>query len=169
VTDSPIVITGAAAATCLGLDRKKIWAAVVQGQCGMGEMKALEIPHPPEKSGGQCPELPGEFEPGLPREVRYLRWTLRDALSDAGLGSALPYEPARCGIMLGTTLHGMRAAGQYLRSQDFSPLKDFLAAHTLAGASAGFGLKGFSATTCSACSSSLGAIALAVTLLRAGD
>ena len=38
----PIVITGAALATSLGLTRDATWQAVLQGRCGMGPMTALE-------------------------------------------------------------------------------------------------------------------------------
>src|SRR5205823_5886705 len=120
--------------------------------------------------GGQAPNLPGDDEPGTPREVRYLRHALRDALADAGFAEGkLPYPPERCGLIIGTTLHGMRAGGQFLRTGDFEPLRNFLAASTLRMAARGLTVEGLAATTCSACSSSLGSIALAVTLLRSGQ
>jgi 3-oxoacyl-[acyl-carrier-protein] synthase II len=101
--------------------------------------------------------------------VRYLRWTIERALAEAGALDALPYEPHRCGFMLGTTLHGMRAAGQFLRSGDYAPLEHFLAGRTLESAAKGLAPTGLAATTCSACSSSLGSIALGTTLLRTGQ
>lgn len=168
--DDAVVITGAGMVTCLGLDRRATWSAVRQGRCGMGPMPALEQPLPAGKNGGQAPELPADETPGQPREVRYLRRALVDALRDAGLTpGALPVDPARAGLMLGTTLHGMRAGGEHLRTGDYQPLAKFLAASTARAASLGLGLDGFSATTCSACSSALGAIALGVTLLREGQ
>jgi 3-oxoacyl-[acyl-carrier-protein] synthase II len=164
------VITGSALATSLALTRDETWEAILRGRCGMGAMSALETALPAGKDGGQAVDLPADYAPGLPREVRYLRWTIEGALRDAGVaGTALPYAPERCGYMLGTTLHGMRAAGQYLRTGDFGTLKNFLAGHTLRDAVAGLGPTGLAATTCSACSSSLGAIALAVTLLETGE
>ncbi|QOV91810.1 beta-ketoacyl-[acyl-carrier-protein] synthase family protein [Humisphaera borealis] len=170
----PIVITGAGMVTCLGLDRQSTWEAVRQGRCGIGPLTALEQPAPDGKHGGQAPELPVDESPGEPREVRYLRRAIVDALRDAGItrpnvaAGTLPYAPERCGLIMGTTLHGMRAAGDYLRTGDTSPLARFLAASVLKSATRGLGIEGFSATTCSACSSSLGAIALGVTLLREG-
>ena len=165
----PILITGAALATCLGLDRESTWHAVQAGKCGMRPLTALESSLPLDKLGGQALDLPSDFRPDEPREVRYLAWTIGQALREAECADSLPYPPHRCGILLGTTLHGMRAAGQYLRSNSFEPLRSFLASHTLARACAGFDLDGFAATTCSACSSSLGAIALAVTMLQSGE
>lgn len=169
-----IVITGAGMVTCLGLDRHRTWEAVKQGRCGIGPLTALEQPAPDGKHGGQAPELPEDESPGQPREVRYLRRSIIDALRDAGIPSAdiaagrLGYAPERCGLMMGTTLHGMRAAGDYLRTGDTAPLARFLAASVLRSSAQGLGIEGFAATTCSACSSSLGAIALGVSLLQEG-
>src|SRR5580765_830163 len=102
----PIVITGAAIASCLGLTRQETWAAVRAGQCGMRPLTALESPLSPDKLGGQALDLPADYRPDEPREVRYLSWTMRDALREAGAADTLPYPSHRCGIMLGTTLHG---------------------------------------------------------------
>src|SRR4051812_1960389 len=102
-----IVITGAEIVTCLGASREETWRGVVAGRCGMGPLKALESPLPPDKVGGQAVDLPAEYEPESPREVRYLKWTIERALAEAGASPTLPYDPQRCGLMLGTTLHGM--------------------------------------------------------------
>jgi 3-oxoacyl-[acyl-carrier-protein] synthase II len=167
---SNIVITGAGMVTPLGLTRHETWGAVLRGACGCGPLSAMEQPLPAGKDGGQAPELPGEPEPGTPREVRYLRKALHDALADAGLEPGkLPYAAERCGLMIGTTLHGMRAGGQFLRSNDFEALRSFLAASTLRASAKELGVEGLAATTCSACSSSLGSVALAVTLLNSGQ
>lgn len=168
VQHEAIVITGAGMITSLGLDRHTVWNAVRDGRCGAGPLPAMEQPLAPGKDGGQAPDLPADELPDESREVRYLRRTLLDALADAGLASNLHYAPERCGLMLGTTLHGMRAGGEYLRTNDFAPLRRLLAASVLRSATRDIPIEGFSATTCSACSSSLGAIALAVTMLREG-
>src|SRR3954468_17191809 len=99
-----VVITGAEIATCLGASREETWRGVVAGKCGMGPLTALESPLPPDKVGGQAVDLPADYEPDLPREVRYLKWTIGRALAEAGASPSLPYEPHRCGLMLGTTL-----------------------------------------------------------------
>jgi 3-oxoacyl-[acyl-carrier-protein] synthase II len=164
-----IVITGAEIATCLGITRAQTWNQVVQGRCGMRTLSAMESPLAPEKLGGQALDLPSDFLADAPREVRYLRWTLEHALAEAGALQAAVYPPHRCGFMLGTTLHGMRAGGRYLRTGDHAPLQQFLAGSTLELAVAGLSITGFAATTCSACSSSLGSIALGVTLLQTGQ
>jgi len=158
-----IVITAAGLATCLGLDRGAVWEAVKAGKCGIAPFTAMEQEAPTD--GGQAMDLPVDVEKELRREVRYLRYVLRDVFGQ--LGSALP-PPNRRGIVLGTTLHGIGAAGQFLRSGNSQALREFPAAAVMKGAIADFGIDGPALTTCSACSSSLGAIALAVTLLRRG-
>jgi 3-oxoacyl-[acyl-carrier-protein] synthase II len=183
-----VVITGAGLATSLGLTRTQVWEAILQGRVGMGPLDEMEQPIASGKGGGQAMNLPSDFAPDDPREVRYLRWTIADALREAVVlrrieeqpphpnplprstgGEGMPYRPERCAILLGTTLHGMRAAGRFLRSGDFGQLQDFLAGSTLARATRDLPFAGLSATTCSACSSSLGSIALAVTLLQTGE
>src|SRR5688572_21265840 len=130
-----VVISGAGMVTPLGLTRHETWANVVGGRCGCGPLSAMEQPLPPGRDGGQAPDLPGEPESHTPREVRYLRKALLDALEDAGFADGkLPYPPERCGLMIGTTLHGMRAGGQFLRANDFDALRNFLASSTLRSA-----------------------------------
>ena len=136
MSSAEIVITGMGLTCALGTIAAETWRAVLAGQCGRGAMTAMESPLPPGSDGCQAAALPEEFEPGLPREARYLRWTILAALRDAGLGDAgafdpLPVEPARCAIMLGTTLHGMRAAGRFFRSGRYEELQQFLAGDTL--------------------------------------
>src|SRR2546423_11788685 len=162
----PVVITGAGLATSLGLTRVQVWDAILQGRVGMGPLGAMEQPLAAGKDGGQAMDLPADFAPDEPREVRYLRWTIEHALREAEIlwdiqqpphpdplprsagGEGIRYRPERCAVLLGTTLHGMRAAGRFLRSGDFGQLQDFLAGSTLAHATAGLPFAGLSATTC---------------------
>ncbi|HEX4055299.1 MAG TPA: beta-ketoacyl-[acyl-carrier-protein] synthase family protein [Tepidisphaeraceae bacterium] len=163
-----IVISGAGLVTGLGLSREQTWESILRGQCAMGPMSAIETPLPPGKDGGQAPDLPHDFAPELPREARYLKWAITQALDDARVEPSVS-QGRRCVCLLGTTLHGMRAAGRYLRSGDLAALGQFLAGTTLQLAIEKSLLRGWSATTCSACSSSLGSIALGVTLLQNGQ
>ena len=162
------MITGIGLITPLGTNAEESWKAVREGRCGLGPMSAMEATLPAGADGGQAPPLPDDFEPALPRETRYLRRAILDALKSAN-ANPLPYARARCGIVLGTTLHGMRAGGQFLRGGDANLLSMFLAAPVLRDAIRGLNLEGFAATTCSACSSSLGAIVQAVSMLQSGE
>lgn len=164
---SAVVITGMGLAASLGLDTPAVWKAITAGRVGFGPINAVESPLPVGATGGQATDLPCEFHPECPREARYLRWAVEQALRNAeALGR---YPSARCAAILGTTLHGIRAGGRYLRSGDPEELRSFLAGATLRLAIEGLGIEGPSVTTCSACSSSLGAVALGTTILQSGQ
>jgi len=164
-----IAITGAGLVTALGLSREATWQSILQGRCGIGPLTAVESMLPQGRDGGQAPDLPADFASQLPREARYLKLAIDEALHSAGVNVSLPYPARRCGCVLGTTLHGMRAAGRFFHNHDFGEFRDFSAASILATATQGAGLGGMASTTCSACSSSLGSIALAITLLQSGQ
>jgi 3-oxoacyl-[acyl-carrier-protein] synthase II len=162
-------MSGAGLVTCLGLDRQTIWQAVRDGRSGLAKLTQIEQAEQATCPGGEAPPLPVDESAGDVREARYLRHAMRAALRDAGIPGDLPYSPQRCGVMLGTTLHGIRAGGRFLRSDDANELNTFLPTATLALARGDVAATGLAATTCSACSSGLGSIALAITLLRAGE
>ncbi|MBC8106906.1 MAG: hypothetical protein H7Z14_09980 [Anaerolineae bacterium] len=179
-----IAITGVGLSCALGLSADETWRAVRAGQCGTGVMSQIESPLPEGRDGCQAPPLPEDFEPSLPREARYLRWTILAALRDAGVpleddvdfpsvqdssSDATSHTRNRRAIVLGTTLHGMRAAGRFLRNDDYAELQNFLAGDTIRLATRALGWNAGAATTCSACSSSLGSVALGITLLETGE
>jgi len=162
-----VVITGMGLCTSLGLDVRSTWDSVRAGLIGLGTMPAMESALPEGSKGGQARELPHGYEPTLSREARYLRWAIESALREAGAMTTA--TPSRRCTILGTTLHGLRAGGRFLRSDHPGELDQFLANSLVRAATAGLGLEGSAITTCSACSSSLGAIALGVTMLESGD
>lgn len=166
--DEEIVITGAGLNCCLGLDRHEAWQAVVEGRGGIGPLTALEQPSK-SRDGGQSLALPDSDEHDQSREVRYLQLALKQALNEAGLSAERWPEPQRIGIILGTTLAGMRAGGMFLRNDDPASLRSFLAGSTLEKAIQGLPIGGLSITTCAACASGLSAIAMGMTLLRRGE
>ncbi len=164
-----IVINGAGLACGLGLSREQTWQAILRGECALRPLTVIESTLPSGADGGEALPLPADFVPELPREARYLRWTIADAIRDAGLGDSFAAYAERCALVLGTTLHGMRAAGRFVRSGDYAALRDFLAGDTLRLAVDGLGLGGRTVSLCSACSSSLAAVAMAATLLQTGE
>ncbi len=173
---SDIVISGAGLACSLGVGREDAWRAVQSGEIGLGPYTQIETPEQAERGGGEVPPTAGVLgsaEQDGPREAAYLRFAIEEALRHAGLDpqrqADWPIPPARCGVMLGTTLHGMTAAGKMVRSGSAEPLRDFLAPAVIARATRHLRLEGFAATTCSACSSGLGSLLLAGTLLRSGE
>jgi 3-oxoacyl-[acyl-carrier-protein] synthase II len=161
-----VVITGMAATASLGTDADSIWHHIRDGQCGDGPMPAIESSVPTDATGGEARPLPTQYRPDLPRASRYLRWTTEQALLDAGLANSNIFPPTRRCAVLGTTLHGIRAGGHYLRTNDPADLRTFLAGSISDQALDGLNIQGGSITTCSACSSSLSAITLGITLLE---
>jgi 3-oxoacyl-[acyl-carrier-protein] synthase II len=158
-----IVITGAGLVSSLGIGVEETWRAVVQGRSGWRPLTALEGNNP--RSGGEAPPLDSDEHPD--REVAYLRRAVREALAAAGVDRSVP-PPRRRGCILGTTLHGMRHAGRWLRGEPASVLTAFPATAVLRGALRDAGIGGPLLTTCAACSSGLSSIALAMTLLESG-
>ena len=169
-----IVISGVGLATSLGVGREAAWVALKSGRVGLGAYRQIEDPDQAERGGGEVGHTPDVYpnpqDLGEPREPAFLRFALNEALRHAGLDPedqrAWPVPPHRVGVMLGTTLHGMTAAGRMVRSGSAQPLRDFLAPAVVARATSHLRLEGFAATTCSACSSGLGSILLGATLLR---
>ncbi|MEK6703175.1 MAG: beta-ketoacyl-[acyl-carrier-protein] synthase family protein [Planctomycetota bacterium] len=165
-----VVVTGMGLATSLGLNVAATWESIRAGRIGLGPMDHMESTLPEGSIGGQAMELPQGYAPGLPREVRYLRWVIEQAMAQAGVeAGGTSHEPGRRAMILGTTLHGLRAGGRFLRTGDVGELRHFLAGAVTRLAIQGLGIQGLSATTCSACSSSLGAVALGVTMLETGQ
>lgn len=142
------------------------------GECGVGPMTAIESPLPVGADGGQAIELDSPDSPS--REARYLRHAIQCGLRDAGLESSNPsardfYPAHRRACVLGTTLHGMRSGGKYVRGGDGESLRYFLSAAVQRAATEGLEIEGPALSTCSACSSSLSSIALGITLLQSGQ
>jgi 3-oxoacyl-[acyl-carrier-protein] synthase II len=164
----PVVITGAGLATALGLTVPETWDAVRRGQCGIRPLTAVESPLSPNKGGGQAPDLPPDRLRDRPREVAYLERAVAEAVADAGLNEACPYPVDRRGIVLGTTLAGIRSGGAYFRTDDPGALQSFIAGSALRDITPAFVAGGFTATTSAACASGLASLGLAMTLLRSG-
>ncbi|MGI9014414.1 MAG: beta-ketoacyl synthase N-terminal-like domain-containing protein [Phycisphaerales bacterium] len=164
-----IAITGTGLVTALGLDRETTWRAVCAGECGVRTLTGLEQALETDMEGAEAPALSSGAMSGMPREVRYLNHAITQALAEASPSGGLPYPPSRCGIILGTTLHGMRAAGRSLRANSLQPLEDFLATSIVNLALGDLDLRGMAITTCAACASGLSSIGLAMTMLRQGE
>jgi 3-oxoacyl-[acyl-carrier-protein] synthase II len=167
-----VVITGMGLVSCLGLNAAQTWAGVREGRCGLGHVRALESRLEPDKGGGEAPG--GVPDGGRAREVYFLRLAIREAIAQACAAARPEGVNLRAGVVLGTTLHGMRHAGEFLRTGRLEALRGFLPPAVLRGAMQGVNLfgrpfTGPSMTTCAACSSGLSSIGLAITLIDAGE
>lgn len=163
---STIVITGTGLITSLGRGREAVFREIARGKVGLGPMPALEQQPEPNLGGGQAIDIEPSDHSDEDRAITYLRAAIDDALKDA----ALPTETVgeRTATVLGSTLHGMRSAGKYLRTKDTQELKTFLAGSVLERAIEHLLLGPVRMTTCAACSSGLSSVGLGMTLLRAG-
>ncbi len=160
------VITGAGLVSSIGRTRQECWESVLEGRTGIRELSTLEQPFEPSPIGGEA-VAESEDSSGLPREVLRLRMAMKEVLEDIGMGTS--YVPdVRHGIILGTTLSGMRSGGRYLRSKHPEDIQGFLAGSTMDRLLEGYDWKGLAMTTSSACSSGLASICLGVSLLEAG-
>jgi len=160
-----VVFTGLGVITPLGADIDDTFASVLRGEVGLGQLRAIEQQGSDDKGGGEAVPIPGAESEGTDRASHYLRHATQSALRDAALHSN--DREFRIAMVVGSTLHGMRAAGASLRANDPSLLKSFLAGSVLDKALAGLPIGPIRITTCSACSSGLGSVALGVTLLQA--
>ncbi|MDG2053699.1 MAG: beta-ketoacyl-[acyl-carrier-protein] synthase family protein [Phycisphaerales bacterium] len=163
-----ILISGAAAITSLGRNRRETWQAILAGTSGIGPMPAIESPLDTGDDGGQAHDISDEMMTGPDRTEKYMRRAILDAIADAGFIDSIPYAPARCGIILGTTLGGMRFGGEFLRSGNPGNFANAFPAATMANAIAELDINGLMTTTSSACASGLSTVALGITLLQTG-
>jgi 3-oxoacyl-[acyl-carrier-protein] synthase II len=160
------VITGAGLVSSIGRTRDECWSSVLAGKSGIQGLSAIEQEFDPDPIGGEA-LAEAEDSSDLPREVIRLRMAMREVLSDIGMGTSYRSD-VRHGIILGTTLSGMRSGGKYLRTKRPSDIGGFLAASTMDQLLDPYDWKGLAMTTSSACSSGLASICLGVSLLEAG-
>jgi 3-oxoacyl-[acyl-carrier-protein] synthase II len=169
-----IVITRMAARGALGTGLDAIADALARGEVGIRAPDALEQRPAVEAGAGQVPE-PGDGVAGSARAEVLLRRTIDDLLDPADRAD-MAARPARWGMVVGTTLAGMRHCGDGMRAdEDGDAVRaDRAFARTsasavLAHALRGLPLTGPTVSVSCACASALAAISHACTLLRAGD
>lgn len=145
--DQQLVITGTGLATVFGLGRDVTWRAMVNGQSGLEPTSSL---------------VEDDVERGV--ESSTLRAVAQEAMAQASLDT----KATRVGVVMGTTLHGIRGAGRYMRTGDAACLADVPAPRILRDAFDEMGINGPRLTTCAACASGLASVALGATMIRAG-
>ncbi len=163
-----IVISGAGLVTCLGRDRESTWQAVIRGQCGIMPLTAIESPLDPNLGGGEVrdPDLGAGVDLANPREAHLLQLAFNEACTTAGLNNQESDLSMRYAVVLGTSLHGMRNGGAFLRTRDTTALQSFLAGAVVPNIVKNLSHVAMTTTTCSACSSGLASISLGCTLLQ---
>eukprot|EP00752_Nemacystus_decipiens_P015802 g14112.t1 len=118
--------------------------------------------------GGECTSLGG-----LPideRAARGLEKAVHEAVSGAGIDPAAPpCPPQRISAVFGTSLHGMNAAGAWLRQSPTRVFEWFQAGHVMKHALQGLPIGGARVTCSSACASAFSSVGHARTLLETGE
>lgn len=167
--DTP-AITGLGCISPLGKGVGAQVQALREDRVGLGDYTAMEQARAVADEGirgGECGSLNGV--PIHERATRGLSIAVREALADAGVGAdAPPYAPERISAVLGTSLHGMNAAGAWLRGEPASVFDHFQAGHVLRHALRGLPVGGARVTCSSACASSFSSVAHARELLDSG-
>ncbi|MEM8494832.1 MAG: beta-ketoacyl synthase N-terminal-like domain-containing protein, partial [Planctomycetota bacterium] len=161
-------ITGFGCLSPLGVGVSAQLEAMRRDGVGIGpyrEMEQADLVEAEQIQGGECVGL--EACPIHERAARGLALAVREALDDAGIDpSAPPYAPERISAVLGTSLHGMNAAGAWLRGAPAAVFDWFQSGHVLKHALAGLPIGGLRTTCSSACASSLSSLGHARTLLE---
>ncbi len=180
----PIAITRMATRTALGSNLALTIEALRIGTVGFRPPNHLEQSprHSPDlcantvATTGEVPD--SQACGGDARAELLLRATIEDLLTPANRAS-IAANPNRWGIVLGTTLAGMRHAGSGLRAEQLAGVNGpsdcddrytrTVASSVMHQAISGLGLSGPTITVSCACASALSAISQACALLEAGE
>ena len=169
----PIGITRIAVRSPLGNSLDETAGALRRGEVGIRTPADLEQVPKVDSGAGEVP-LPAS-DRGAWRAEILLRKTLDDLLSTEDRAS-IAERPARWGIVVGTTLAGMRHCGIGMRADEAERLADAeesyaraCASSVLAHATRALGIEGPTLTVSCACASALSAVSHACTLLESGD
>jgi len=163
-------ITGLGCISPLGSGLEAQVEAMRDDRVGLGPFHAMEQARAGAEqglAGGECSDL--DDVPLHERAARGLGLTVRQALADAGVDhSQPPYPASRIAAVLGTSLHGMNAAGAWLRGEPATRFRWFQAGHVLEHALADLPVGGARVSCSSACASAVSSIGHARTLLETG-
>ena len=154
-------IIGMSAVCALGETITGIHEALCAGRSGLAPMSAFD---PSRYRAGLVYEVPDRARPGVDEPLRATRWlvrVIREALSDAGLPSAVPGLP----VLVGTTHREMRTAELWW--QYGTPLAP-ADLHFTSALRAAFGTSDVH-TVASACAASLYALGMAADLIAMGQ
>ncbi len=168
-----IAITRIALCSALGDTLDATVDALRCGRVGIRTPIALEQAPRINAGAGECPSL--RVSTGAFRAEELLRNTVHDLLTPAD-HTSIKEAPDRWGVILGTTLAGMRHGGDGLRAElsgDMDAAETayarVCASSVLAQAFRDIGITGPTMTVSCACASALSAVSHACALLEAGD
>jgi len=113
MSDRRVVVTGLGAITPLGNDTQSTWDGLIAGRSGVSPITTFDVSAYPSRIAGLVKGFDPEQVVEKKAVKRYDRFTLlamaaaRGAWTDAGLKDTSPYEPLRCGVILGVGIGGL--------------------------------------------------------------
>jgi 3-oxoacyl-[acyl-carrier-protein] synthase II len=183
-----VVVTGMGAVTSLGGDLDEIWTAILEGRSGVAEIRLFDSRPFPVRIGSEVPPelVEGNGHP-LPRAALFGLAALHRAWRDAGLDEATGLDPWRNGLCIGCSsfpiiedrvdnardllegdrLHTLNYLKEIRRRPELLGQRDMAAVSGLM--SAGYPLRGMSATVQAACTSATQAIGESFEAIRHGE
>lgn len=168
-----LVITGMGAVCCLGTSWPEAWSRLLAGESGLGS-SADAAQRARGWLTGPAPALADAPTEGRARVAWLAARAAAEALAGAGLDAL--ERPSRWALLIGSSLAGSASSPGFWSSfasagpagADYRALISYDAEPLLASLADRFGLRGPSALVNNACAASVGAIARAGDLLRAG-
>jgi 3-oxoacyl-[acyl-carrier-protein] synthase II len=174
-----VVVTGMGAVTSLGCKVDALWAAVCNGQSGIGPLERLDVSNYRVRFGGEVRNwsvdgyIQAKDIKRFDRFVQFAQVAGVDAVKDSGIDFA-KYDPWRCGVILGSGIGGLETIEiQHERLLEKGP--DKVSAFTIpklignaasAELSILYGLRGPNQVVVTACASATNAIGDAYKLIR---
>jgi len=186
-----VVVTGLGLVTPLGIGTHRVWNNLLQGKCGITEIKSEDYKGIPAKIAAFVPrgENPGEFdEENWQKELRvdkrsttteglFALVAAHEAIKDCNWRPNNQEQKERTGVSVGMGMTGMMdtlKAGDVLNKQGYRKVDTFFVPRVLLNMPAGiismiFGLQGPNHAVSTACAASAHAIGDAFRMIRYGD
>lgn len=167
-----VVVTGMGVVSCIGTDTAGFWSALLEGRCGLGPIRRLNLEDFPYRYGGEVDLDRLPCPPGGSGRAARLCW--QAAIEATGSLGAGAFDPARAAIVNSTNFGPMDLIEAVLDlAADGKPVPAELADEALPAApdrflSKALGFHGPGATLSLSCASGGAAIGLGIDLIRRG-
>ena len=177
-----VVVTGAGMITPLGVGVEKSWAALCQGESGIGPITRFDARQLKCQVAGELKDfkpqdfLDSKFIRRFDPFIQYAMAAGRMAVEDSGIKVSADNED-RVGVIMGTAVGGFtsfESAHSFVFQGDLSKVPPFLIVNATANSSAGviaiqYGARGPHHLVMEACASGTNAIGLAFRCIQMGE
>lgn len=176
-----VAITGLGVVSALGNDVHAFFRRLLAGESGVGQISLFDSSSLYCRIAAEAKEF-DPLESIDPKALDHLDRTSQFALAAAAHATALAkpdgrYDPYRCGVVLGTSMGGMRTLDESFERiyrQGSSRVRPLTIPKLMANAPASqvamrYGFKGPCSATTTACASAASAMAVAMDLIRWGQ